>query len=169
MLGGWGFPAPYGHEPLELDGWDEVRFHADIVGGVVGSLCAAHRAATRFDATGHHVNLLFDHETEAIKVESRYTHGALTITLKQPGPLWVRQPSWAASDTVTPDDPRSFGQYLFTAAPPVGVPLQYHYDLPVREILLHHRTRDIRVRLRGDALVAMDNFGADLTFFESFV
>jgi flagellar basal-body rod protein FlgC len=31
---------------------------------------------SRFDRTGHHVNLLFDHETVAIRVESNYTHNA---------------------------------------------------------------------------------------------
>jgi hypothetical protein len=30
---------------------------------------------------------------------------------------------------------------------------------------LRHRTQDIRVRLRGDAVVAMDSFGTDLTYF----
>jgi hypothetical protein len=30
---------------------------------------------------------------------------------------------------------------------------------------LHHRTRTIRVRMRGDEVVAMEDFGADLTFF----
>ena len=28
------------------------------------------------------------------------------------------------------------------------------------------RTRDIRVRLRGDEVAAMDSFGADVTFFD---
>jgi hypothetical protein len=32
--------------------------------------------------------------------------------------------------------------------------------------VLQHRTHNIRVRMRGDQAVAMDNFGADLTFFE---
>jgi hypothetical protein len=30
--------------------------------------------------------------------------------------------------------------------------------------MLPHRTRDIRVRLAGDTVVAMYNFGADLTY-----
>ena len=33
------------------------------------------------------------------------------------------------------------------------------------EIALAHRTRAIRARLRGDTVVAMDDFGAELTFF----
>jgi hypothetical protein len=39
--------------------------------------------------------------------------------------------------------------------------------MPERQLLLPHRTRDIWVQLRGDAVRAMDNFGADLTFFDS--
>jgi hypothetical protein len=34
-----------------------------------------------------------------------------------------------------------------------------------RELALDHEDEGIRGQLRGDAVVAMDNFGADLTFF----
>ena len=39
--------------------------------------------------------------------------------------------------------------------------------MPLAEetIVLKHRAREIETRLAGDAVVAMDNFGADLTFF----
>ena len=37
---------------------------------------------------------------------------------------------------------------------------------PVREIVLSHTTRNIRVRLEGDAVRAMDNFDTDYHFFE---
>ena len=43
--------------------------------------------------------------------------------------------------------------------------MYFTFDLPVQEVTLKHRTRDIRVRLSGDQVVAMDNCGADLTFF----
>lgn len=171
LRGGFGFPAPYGHEPLELDGFDAVLFHLDLVGGAVGSLCEAYRYATRFGQDGHHVDLLFDHETDAIKVESNYTHEAISVTLKKPGPLWVRVPSWVRREDIAIEGvsgtPRFVGAYLFVAEQPVGVPMRLRYDLIVRKIVLKHRTRDIRVRLRGDAVEAMDNFGADLTFFDS--
>ena len=35
-----------------------------------------------------------------------------------------------------------------------------------KALTLKHRTREIRVRLWGDQVVAMDNFGAKLTFFD---
>ena len=71
--GAFGFPAPYGHAPL---GKNLISFNMDIVGGAVGSLCEAYREVARFDEAGHWLNLLFDHETDAIKIESPYTHPA---------------------------------------------------------------------------------------------
>lgn len=166
-LGAFGFPAPYGHQPL---GFEPISFNMDIVGGTVGSLCEAYREVTRLDEVGHWVNLLFDHETEAIKVESPYTHPALRITVKQPAPLFVRVPPWVDSEVLvlqgTSETPRFTNGYLFIPEPPVGQPLTLKFPLVEQQITLKHRTRDIRVRLRGDEVVAMDNFGADLTFFD---
>ena len=166
-LGAFGFPAPYGHEPL---GIGRVSFNMDIVGGAVGSLCEAYRDTTRFDPAGHWVNLLFDHETEAIGVESIYTHRALTITVKQPGPLFIRLPSWVPSGSVTVEGMsgtiRVTRGYLFAPQPPIRKPIRVSYALPRQALVLAPHPRDIRVRLRGDAVTAMDNFGADLTFFD---
>ena len=75
--GTWGFPAPFGHEPLEQRDGGRMRFNTDVVGGTVGSLCEVLREMTRFDDTGHWVNLLFDHETADIEVRSAYTHPGL--------------------------------------------------------------------------------------------
>jgi hypothetical protein len=159
-LGAFGFPAPYGHEPI---GCREVKFNMDIVGGAVGSLCEAYRSVFRFDETGHHVNLLFDHETDAIAIESPYTRGVCAITLRKPGALWVRIPSWAAAPSISGS--RIVGDYLFVRDLPVGQKLELPYELASRELVLRHRTRDIRVQLRGDSVEAMENFGADLTYF----
>ena len=168
-LGAFGFPAPYGHQPLDLE---RVSFNLDIVGGAVGSLCEAYRDATRLDAAGHWVNLLFDHETDAIRVESIYTHPALTITVRQPGPLFVRLPQWAPLDRVSVQGlagpPRFTRGGLFVASPPLGQPIALSFPLLEQETVLEHRTRSIRVRLHGDAVAAMDSFGADLTFFDPF-
>lgn len=167
--GAFGFPAPYGHEPL---GIQRVSFNMDIVGGAVASLCEAYREATRRDASGHRVDLLFDHETDQIKVDSPYGGHELGITLKQPGPLFVRIPAWA--DPPVPavsgctERPLRTGRYLLFGNPPVGTPLTFTLKLPTSELLLRHRTRDIRIGLRGDEVVAMDNFGQGLRFFDSF-
>ena len=142
----------------------------DIVGGAVASLCEAYRDVTRFDDAGHWVNLLFDHRTEDIEIESPYPSGVLGVTLKRPGPLFVRVPAWTDVADVTVEGavattPRT-GRYLLVAEPPVGRRITFGIDLPSSEIVLRHRTRDIRVRVRGDAVEAMDNFGQDLTFFD---
>ena len=168
-FGAFGFPAPYGHAPL---GKELISFNMDIVGGAVGSLCEAYREITRFDRAGHWVNLLFDHETDAVKVESPYTHGALRIRVKRRGPLFVRVPPWTDPETITTAGLRGTRHftngYLLIAEPPVDEMLSFEFPLPQQEIVLVHRDREIRTLLRGDQVEAMENFGADLTFFEPF-
>ncbi len=177
-LGAFGFPAPYGHQPV--DAGDDpkypdqslpvVSFNMDIVGGTVGTLCEVYRDTTRLDATGHSVNLLFDHETDAMSVKSPYTHDALVIAINMPGPLRIRIPSWASQVRATLSGAEAeglaSGGYLLFADMPVGEELRIEFALEPSEIVLKHRTRQISVRMQGDAVEAMENFGADLTFFE---
>jgi len=161
--GAFGFPAPYGHEPICAPG---VKFNMDIVVGGVGTLCEAYRDLVRFDETGHHVNLLFDRHTDAIKVASPYSHACLAVTLKQPGTLWVRIPSWVDVEQMHQvPGAQVVDRHLFVGDHPVAQRLELPFELTTREITLHHRSRDIGVRLRGDAVDAMQNLGADLTFF----
>ena len=97
-LGGFGFPAPYGHEPL--DPHRDISFNTDIVGGGVGSLCEVVREAVRTEHGIHRVNLLFDRETDHVAVESPYTHDRLRVTVRTAGPLYVRMPSWVEPSDV---------------------------------------------------------------------
>ena len=165
--GAFGFPAPYGHVPLHSE---RIGFNMDIVGGAAGSLCATHREIVRSDQAGHWVNLLFDCQTPELAIASPYTHPALQVRVKKPGPLFVRLPSWVSPEQVeiqgTDEKPLCTKGYLFMAKPPINRPLVFAFSLPEQEITLAHRTRQIRVRLRGDQVIAMQNFGADLTFFE---
>jgi hypothetical protein len=121
LRGSFGAPAPYGHWPI---GAEALCFNTDIVGGVVGSLCEAYRKASWFDDAGHWVNLLFDHETDAIEVESPYTHPALRVRIKRLGPLFVRVPSWVDPSLVVTDGmskvARRTNDYLFFARPPIN-------------------------------------------------
>jgi len=166
-LGAFGFPAPYGHEPVDAD---HVSFNMDIVGGAVASLCEVYRAVTHFDTAGHWVNLLFDHETDAIEVESPYTHPVLRVRVKRPAPLFVRIPPWVDPQTIVLSgvaEPLTLTNgYLFIAQPPVNRWISIAFPLAAQTLTLRHRTRQIRVRMQGDAVAAMDNFGADLTFFD---
>ena len=167
LRGAFGFPAPFGHEPLENQ---RVRFNLDVVGGSVGSLCEAYREISRSDQAGQWVNLLFDHETEAIKIESPYTHASLRVTPKQPGPLFVRIPPWVEPREMevqgVTGTPRLDNGYVLIPQPAVDRPLSFAFPLRKQEITLEHRTREIRTRLRGDEVTAMENFEADLTFFD---
>ncbi|MDB5056956.1 MAG: hypothetical protein JWO59_428 [Chloroflexi bacterium] len=165
-LGAFGFPAPYGHEPL---GAASISFNMDIVGGAVGSLCEAYRHIARSDDAGTWIDMLFDHETADVAIESPYTHGVLSVRAKRARPLFIRLPSWAPPAHVTVSgysgESHLVNGYLCLSEPPVNRALRIEFPLVESEITLKHRTRDIPVRLRGDAVVAMANFGADLTFF----
>ena len=167
VRGCFGFPAPYGHEPI---GNERIRFNTDVVGGSVGSLCEALREGVRTDEAGHRVNLLFDRETPELAVESPYTHPDLVVRVKRPAPLFVRIPPWVDRAALQvdgiADTVRLAGGYAFIAQPPVNRPITFRFPLVTQEITLKHRERDIRVLLRGDEVAAMENFGADLTFFE---
>ncbi len=168
-LGAYGCPAPYGHQPM---GFENIVFNMDIVGGAVGSLCEVMREATRMDEAGHWVNLFFDHETDVIQVQSPYTYDRLYIKVKQPRPLFIRIPPWLDTDKLisggVDDGMRKANGYWFIARPPVNQSIAIGFDLPEQTLVLKHHTRNIRVRMRGNEVIAMENFGTDFTFFESF-
>lgn len=165
-LGAFGFPAPYGHEPLDVT---SVSFNMDIVGGTVGSLCEAHREIARRTPAGIWVNLLFDHQTDDVQIYSPYTHDVLSVRVKRRRPLFVRMPPWIPTDPIVDGcelrQHRRIGNYLFFPDPPINRALEIRFPLPERRMVLHHRTREICVHLRGSRVTAIDNFGADLTFF----
>jgi hypothetical protein len=174
IRGAFGFPAQYGHEPAGIWESDNPRigFHLDIVGGVVGSLCEAYRSVTRFDETGHWVNMLFDHETTDIEVRSPYTHPRLEVKIKKLGSLHLRIPPWVDRDLINVtglSGAADFSEdYLILKQPEVGQWIALDFDLPEHETVLTFRDTETRARFRGDEVVAMDNFGTDLTFFEPF-
>ena len=58
--GAFGFPAPYGHQPVGRRG-KSISFNMDIVGGTVASLCEAYRSIMRVDEKGYWVNLRCSH------------------------------------------------------------------------------------------------------------
>jgi DUF1680 family protein len=142
----------------------------DIVGGAVGSLCEAWRAATVFDDSGHRVNLLFDRETDDISIKSAYPDGMVRIKVRKAGPLVVRLPSWVSERDARVEgadfETRSGTSLLRVAKPFVGKPVVIRMPLRNSEIDLNHHSHRIRVRLRGDSVVAMENFGMPLTWFD---
>ena len=170
LLGAYGFPAPYGHDPVanELG----IRFNADVVGGTTDSLCSAFAHVATADASGQRVNLLFDYESDMVRVESPYTGPALRVTPKRPGPLFVRLPPWVNVADVGITGGGSVGWsngYLYFGRPATNRPIRIDFPLASSELNLNHRTRTIRVRLRGDAVAAMECFGRNLTYFDPIV
>jgi len=170
--GGWGFPAPYGHKSINKGRAEFLSFNMDIVGGVVGSLCEVYREIAHFDHLGHHVNLLFDYDTPDIRIDSPYTHKALKIHLKHSGPLFVRIPAWVdrkklqISNVLT--QPIWTGNRLYFPQLPEDIDVTIHFPFTEQTITLaNNHINPIRVKLQGDRVVAMDNFGADFTFFDS--
>ena len=118
LRGGFGFPAQYGHEPAGI--WDSnkprIGFNLDIVGGAVASLCEAYREVARYDHACHWVNMLFDHETPELEIQSPYTHPRLGIRLKRPGPLHLRLPHGSVWRRSTSPDRRA------RLNPPMAIP-----------------------------------------------
>ena len=165
-LGAFGFPAPYGHRPLGLE---RVSFNMDIVGGVVGTFCEVLREGVVKGPDSVRVNLLLDQDTPDALVQAGESSGRVSVTTRHAAPLWIRLPRWADRASLQvrgTEDYRLLGDYLFVAQPEPGKPISLEYP-PVRtEIVLAHRTRNIRTVLEGDAVAAMDNCGAELTFFD---
>ncbi|MDE2768160.1 MAG: hypothetical protein OXO54_12545 [Chloroflexota bacterium] len=166
LLGLFGFNAVYGHLPL---GKNEVTPSIDIVGGATASLCAAQRAVATTSDGVTRINMLFDCESDAVLVESPYTGDALRITPKIDGGIALRVPSWAEVDAITVDGQpaRRFvaDGRITLRRPRVGDTVVIGLPLAERDLMVHHQDHDIMARLRGDAVVAMDDLGAGLAYF----
>ena len=166
LLGLFGFNAVYGHLPL---GKNQVTPSLDIVGGATASLCAAQRAISPTSGGVTQVNMLFDYESDAVRIESPYTAGTLRITPKADMELRVRVPSWADLDGMTVDG-NPAERFIVSGRitlrhPPVGRAVEVVLPLPERDLTINHQDHDIAARLRGDSVIAMDDLGAGLAYF----
>jgi hypothetical protein len=81
LRGTWGFPAPYGHDPIGLE---RIKFNLDIVGGVVGSLAEAVAAGIR-PADGPIEDVELRHRTRTIHVR---LGGDRVRAMANPGARW---------------------------------------------------------------------------------
>ena len=166
LQGAWGFPAPYGHEPVGLQ---SVQFNLDIVGGTVASLCEFFRRSRVQDGENRvWLHCLRDMDEDAIRVRTPYTQDSLSIVMNVPGALAIRVPNWFA------EDPAAFAErnklvhvdgYWHFESTKVSQLLELPLALEPQTIVLRHKTRDIKADLAGDSVVSMENHGADLTFF----
>jgi hypothetical protein len=57
------------------------------------------------------------------------------------------------------------GPYLVRAEPGPGAPVRVRFRTRSRDVVLHHRTRNIEATLEGSAVKSMRSFGAPLTYF----
>lgn len=166
LLGLFGFSAVYGHLPL---GKNQATPSLDIVGGATASLCAAQRAVAPTSGGVTRVNMLFDHESDAVRVESPYTGQALRITPKAAGDVTVRVPSWSDLEqtTVNGQPAKQFivdGRISLIDAP-VGQAVEVDLPLVERQLTIHHQDHAIPARMRGDGVVGMADLGAGLAYF----
>ena len=135
---------------------------------------AALQAVARPEQTGDWVNLLFDHETSAIRVQSPYTHDCLRVERVQSGPLFVRIPSWLNRDEVNVECGEALpiwtNGYLFFSEVAAGQVIELRFPLKEAQTTLSERLHihPTRVKMRGDAVLSMDNFDANLTFFDPY-
>jgi hypothetical protein len=167
LRGAFGFPAPYGHVYVDAQ---VVLFNLDITGGSVASLCEVVREAVSIDKAGTTVNMFFDLDDERVRIESPYTHDSLGVTIKHPGNLTLHLPGWVDVSSIrfsgSSHKPKIDGQTVVIPDLARGDIVTLVFDLPVHESVLEHRTRSIKVKFRGDEVIAMSNFGMDHTFFD---
>ena len=166
LLGVFGFSAVYGHLPK---GKSEAAPSLDIVGGATASLCAAQLAIAPTVNGTTHVNMLFDYESDAIRIESPYTGPALRITPRTAGNIHVRIPTWADIDAMTvnsqPARPLVHNNRLVVSDPHIGQSIEIGFPIPDMPVQIHHEEHVIDAELRGDAMRAMDDLGTGLAYF----
>jgi hypothetical protein len=149
---------------------NRVPFFQDVVGFVVTSLSAALENATEYARGEHRINLLFDRTTDAIVVHSPYTGKGLRLELKRPGPVLVRLPPWINRDRLQIAGGVALSRLEngYLRLTPQRREVVLRFPLTQRQTELPYRGETVRVRLKGDQVTQMDNFGADLTFFHAF-
>jgi hypothetical protein len=170
IRGAWGYSAPYGILPYGRGAEGPFMITtADVVGAVVSALAEASAHASTFEQNAHRVNLWFDDVTPHLAIQSPYTHRALRLTTKTPGPIHLRVPRWLSETKgvvgaqKSPSDRAGYVQLEQPVAGTTTLP----FTLASRQLLLTCRDRHIRAIARGDEITAMQNLGADWTFFET--
>jgi hypothetical protein len=167
--GAWGFPAPYGHQPLD----DRiVGVGTDVTGPVVYALSEAHSRVVGHRTSELAVQLLFDYKDNDIKVSSPYTGDALTVKLRKPQAVRVRIPAWVAVDRIeligAPRKPGDLAGGYLRVLPTDSGRFAVRFPLSPRQLDISCGGRMLRARARGDQVMAIEDRGTDLTFFDRY-
>jgi hypothetical protein len=169
IRGSWGMPAPYGPKAKRDPVFgDRVVFPQNVVGDVMTSLAEAVRHVAPRSRDEHRVNLLFDHSDDGINIQSPYAHSEMIISVDRGRTLAVRIPSWTRAEDIRvqgaaePSEPD--GDYLILQ--PTSTAVSIRFPLMRKRMALGYRGDRLGVRLHGDEVVGMENFGASWTFFD---
>ena len=170
--GAYGFPAPYGHIATK-NPYFNGAFFFDIVAGGIAQVAEIKMNCCIFMNGNHYVNLLFDYEDENIAVTSPYPHGqTLSIIVKTAGNLCVRLSDWVDRDLLTVHSeggPLAFNlmnYYLEVLNPPLNKIISIGFPLPIYETSEILNGRKIEMMWRGDSLIATDQMGSPLPYFQ---
>ena len=180
-LGAFGFPAPYGHWPVDqyLDqnlsrkskvSSDRIGFNMDIVGGTIASLCEVIKHVVIEEDAFYKVNLFFNVpiKTDGLEINCNDEGNIIFLKIFNPKDVFIRIPSWALSQSIEINDNINYeiiNGYMKISNTRPSQKIQITFNSKRRKVILNHRTRDIGVFLDYDNVVSMENFGADLTFF----
>ena len=180
-LGAFGFPAPYGHWPVDqiLDSnlslnskksGDRISFNMDIVGGVIGSLCEVTKHVLIEEDNLYKINLFFNLPVKNKNIEIKFneTGNGTQIKIINPKDIMLRIPSWAQKFPIDINGDVNyeiFDGYIKIYGLNTNQSIDIKFQLPNRKIVLNHRKRNIEVNLIGDNIISMENFDAKLTFF----
>ncbi len=170
--GAYGFPAPYGHLATR-NPYFNGAFFFDIVAGGIAQVAEIKLNCCRRINGDHYVNLLFGFENDDIAVTSPYPNGNnFNIVVKSPGHLYVRLSDWVDRDTITVHSEgvllstTLLDYYLKVSNPPLNKVISIGFPLPVYETSEILNGRKIDMMWKGDSLIAMDQMGSTLPFFQ---
>ena len=144
----------------------------DIVGPVVYALAEAQARAISREDGRLAVRLFFDYKDDSIEVTPAYAANALTVAVRTKQPVMVRIPPWVLPNRIevigaTRESSDAVSPYLRVSRPR-GERFSVRFPFSIREIDLSFGGRPLRARARGDEIVAMEDRGTDLTFFDPF-
>jgi len=109
----------------------------DITSGAVHALAECWRSKCTEDNGMHQLNLLFNYEDDAIKIESHLPLvGRIDFMMKQQGALRIRKPGWAGQATMRRGDVdlsiEADGRYWVVDGVDAGARGTLTFDIPVR-------------------------------------